>query len=280
MDATLASFERDVIEASRELPVVVDFWAPWCGPCRALGPLLEKLERESGGRWRLVKVNSDENPELSAKFNVRSIPYVVAFVDGQPVSQFLGAQPERAIKAFLDELVPDPSQLELRQARAALASGQASLAEDHLRNAIALDPSNDAARLDMVSILVERRDLAAAREQWASLSPKAPQASSYATTAARLESAERAATLPAAADLERRIEADPGDLAARLDLAEVHIANRAFGPALEQLLAIVKRDRAFGDDVGRRKMLAVFEMAAGDAELVSEFRRRLSATLF
>ena len=99
-------------------------------------------------------------------------------------------------------------------------------------------------------------------------------------TAARLESAERAATLPAAADLARRIEADPGDLAARLDLAEVHVANRAFGPALEQLLEIVKRDRAFGDDAGRRKMLAVFEMAAGDADLVSEFRRRLSATLF
>jgi putative thioredoxin len=280
IDATLASFERDVLQASRELPVVVDFWAPWCGPCRALGPLLEKLERESGGRWRLVKVNSDENPELSARFKVRSIPFVVAFVGGQPVSQFLGAQPEGTIRAFLDQLVPDPSELELRQARAALANGQSTLAEDHLRNAIALDPSNDAARLDMVAILLERRDLAGAREQWASLSPKAPQSSAYATTAARLESAERAATLPAAADLARRIEAAPGDLAARLDLAEVHIANRAFGPALEQLLEIVKQDRAFGDDAGRRKMLAVFDMAAGDADLVSEFRRRLSATLY
>ncbi len=280
IDASLASFERDVLEASREVPVVVDFWAPWCGPCRALGPMLEKLERESGGRWRLVKVNSDENPELSAQFGVRSIPFVVAFVDGKPASQFLGAQPEGAIKAFLERLVPDPSELELRQARAALAAGQPTLAEDHLRNAIALDPSSDAARLDMVAILVDRGELAAARTQWGQLSPKAAQASAHATTAARLEAAERAATLPAAADLESRIAADPGDLAARLDLAEVRIAGREFGAALEQLLEIVKRDRAFGDDIGRRKMLAVFDLAAGDPELVSGFRRRLSATLY
>ncbi|MBL0143550.1 MAG: tetratricopeptide repeat protein [Betaproteobacteria bacterium] len=280
MDATLATFERDVLEASRDAPVVVDFWAPWCGPCRALGPLLEKLERESGGRWKLVKVNSDENAELSAQFGVRSIPFVVAFVDGRPVSQFLGAQPEGTIRAFLDKLVPDPSELELRHARAALASGQASLAEDHLRNAIALDPSNDAARLDMVAILMDRRDLAGARVLWPLLSPKAPQASAYATVLARLEAAERAATLPAAGDLERRIEADPGDLGARLDLAEVRIANREFGPALEQLLEIVRRDRAFGDDVGRRKILAVFEMAADQPDLVADYRRRLSATLY
>jgi len=280
IDASLASFERDVLEASRELPVVVDFWAPWCGPCRALGPLLEKLERESGGRWRLVKVNSDENPELSAQFGVRSIPFVVAFVDGKPVSQFLGAQPEGAIKAFLAQLVPDPSELELRQARAALAAGQTALAEDHLRNAIALDPSNDAARLDAIGILLDRGDLAGAREHWASLSPKAQQASAWTTTSARLEAAERAATLPAAGDLARRIEADPGDLAARLDLAEVHIANRDFGAALGQLLEIVKRDRAFGDDIGRRKMLAVFEMAAAEPDLVSDYRRRLSGVLY
>lgn len=280
IDTTLANFERDVLEASRDVPVVVDFWAPWCGPCRALGPLLEKLERESGGRWRLVKVNSDENPELSAQFGVRSIPFVVAFADGKPVSHFLGAQPEGAVRAFLGQLVPDPSEVELRQARAAVAAGQPTAAHEHLRNAIALDPSNDAARLDMVSLLVDRGDLAGAREQWALLSPKAPQASSYAVTSARLEASERAAKLPAATDLARRIEADPGDLAARLDLAEVHIANRDFGPALEQLLEIVKRDRAFGDDIGRRKMLAVFELAAGHADLVSEFRRRLSSTLY
>ncbi len=280
IDATLASFERDVLEASREVPVLVDFWAPWCGPCRALGPLLEKLERESAGRWKLVKVNSDENPELSAQFGVRSIPFVVAFVDGKPVSQFLGAQPEGALRAFLDKLVPDPSKLELRAARNALASGQASLAEGHLRNALALDPSNDAARLDLVAILADRGELAAAREQWGQLSPRAPQASSHATVQARLEAAERAGSLPPAGELARRIAADPADLRARLDLAEVHIAGRDFASALEQLLEIVRRDRAFEDDAGRRKMLAVFEMAAADPALVADYRRRLSSTLY
>ena len=280
IDASLASFERDVLEASREVPVVVDFWAPWCGPCRALGPLLEKLERESGGRWRLVKVNSDENPELSAQFGVRSIPFVVAFADGKPVSQFLGAQPEGAIRAFLEKLVPDPSELELRHARAALAAGQPAIAEEHLRNAIALDPSNDAARLDSVTLFLDRGDLARAREQFALLSPKAEQASAWSTVSARLEAAERAATLPATGELERRIAADPGDLDARRDLAEARIASRDFAAALEQLLEIVRRDRAYGDDLGRRKMLAVFEMAAGDPDLVSDYRRRLSATLY
>jgi putative thioredoxin len=280
IDVTLSSFEREVLDASRQLPIVVDYWAPWCGPCRALGPILEKLEREAAGRWKLVKVNSDENPELSRQYGVRSIPFVVAFVDGQPAAQFLGAQPEATIRTFLEKLVPDPSDLELRQARAALAQGKTSLAESHLGNALALDPSNDSARLDMVGILVDRGDLAGARAQWALLSGRAPQASGFATTSARLEAAERAATLPEASDLVRRIEANPGDLAARLDLAEVRIANREYAPALEQLLEIVKRDRAFGEDIGRRKMLAVFEMAAAEPDLVSDYRRRLSAALY
>jgi putative thioredoxin len=280
IDATLSSFEAEVLEASREIPVLVDFWAPWCGPCRALGPVLEKLEREAAGRWKLVKVNSDENPELSARYGVRSIPYVVAFADGKPASAFVGAQPEGALRAFLEKLVPNPSDVELRRARDALAAGNGELAQDHLGHALALDPTNDAARLDLVSLLLEKRELAAAREQWAQLSGRAPQASGYDTTAARLEAAERAASLPAAEDLERRIAANPGDIAARVDLAEVRIANREFALAMEQLLEVVKRDRKFGDDIGRRKMIAVFEMAAAEPELVSEYRRRLSSALY
>ena len=280
IDATLATFEREVLEASREVPVLVDFWAPWCGPCKTLGPTLEKLERESGGHWKLVKVNADESPELAAQFGARSIPLVVAFADGRPVSQFVGAQPESAIRAFLEKLVPDPGERELRQARTAMASGQVALAQEHLKTAIALDPANDAARLDLVGILLDQGNIAGARAQWALLSPRAPQAPAWDTAATRLEAAEHAATLPAAGDLARLIAADPGNLTARRDLAEVHIAQRDWGPALEQLLEIVQRDRAFDDDLGRRKMLAVFEMAAGEPDLVSEFRRRLSATLY
>jgi putative thioredoxin len=242
--------------------------------------VLEKLEREAAGRWKLVKVNSDENPELSRRFGVRSIPFVVAIFDGEPVAQFLGAQPESAVRAFLDRLVPDPSDLELRQARQALAAGQAALAQDHLRNARALDPSNDAARLDPVALHLDRGEIAAAREHWNLLSSRAPQASGYATAAARLEAAERAERLPPAAELLQRVEANPGDLAARLDLAELRIASREHAAALEQLLEIVKRDRAFGEDIGRRKMLAVFELAAGEEALVADYRRRLAGALY
>ena len=278
IDATLASFDRDVIEASRVAPVLVDFWAPWCGPCRALAPVLEKLEREAGGRWSLVKVNADENPSLSSRFGVRGIPFVLAFVDGEPVSSFSGAQPEGAVRAFLGQVVPDPSALELRRARGALAEGRAALAETHLRNALALDPGNDAARIDLVDLHLERGETEAAKAQWALLSARAPASSRHPVVASRLEAAVRAATLPAAAELGARIAANPGDLAARLDLAEKHVASREYQPALEQLLEIVKRDRAFGDDAGRRKMLAVFEMA--DPDLVATFRRRLAATLY
>ena len=280
IDATLSTFERDVIEASMEVPVLVDFWAPWCGPCKALGPLLERLERDYGGRWKLVKVNSDANPELAASFNLRSIPYAVAFVDGNAVAQFMGAQPEAYLRAFLDQLIPNPAQIEHRSARDALAKGQWEIAETYLKNAIALDPASDGARLDMVSVLLERDDVTGARVQFDTLSAKASQQSTFESVRARLAAAERAATLPSAELLALRIGKAPEDLQARLDLAEIAIAQGAFRPALEQLLDIVRRDRAFGDDIGRTKMLAVFDMAAGDPELVSEYRKKLSSVLY
>src|SRR6185503_19886520 len=163
IDATLSSFERDVIEGSMEVHVIVDFWAPCCGPCKALGPLLEKLEREYGGRFKLVNINADTNPELVASFSLKSIPYAVAFVDGNAVAQFMGAQPENFVRAFLDRLVPNPADIEHRSAREALARGQAGIAEDYLRNAIALDPSHPAARLDMINLLLDRGEVQRAR---------------------------------------------------------------------------------------------------------------------
>jgi len=280
IDATLSTFERDVIEASMEVPVLVDFWAPWCGPCKVLGPLLEKLEREYGGRWKLVNVNSDTNPELASTFNLRSIPYTVAFVDGNAVAQFMGAQPEAYLRAFLDRLIPNPGEMEHRAARDALAKGQIEIAEQYLKNAIALDPANDGARLDMVGILLEHNEADAARVQFDLLSAKAEQQSNFETVRARLEATERAAALPPPEQLTQAIADNPGDLQARLDLAELEIARQSFRPALEQLLEIVKRDRAFRDDIGRLKMLSVFDMAAAEPELVTEYRSKLSSVLF
>ena len=192
IDATLLSFGSDVIKASLEVPVIVDFWAPWCGPCGQLGPLLERLERDYGGRIKLVNVNSDINPELVDAFNVKSIPYVVAFVDGSAVSQFIGAQPEGFVRAFLDRLVPNPSALEHRSARAALAKGQLGLAEDHLENAVALDPSNTAARLDMIAILLQHGDVERARRHFGALNSGARRQSTHAGVLIMLECAEAA----------------------------------------------------------------------------------------
>ncbi len=280
IDATLSSFERDVIEASMEVPVIVDFWAPWCGPCKVLGPLLEKLEREYAGRFRLVNVNSDANPELATSFNLRSIPYTVAFVDGNAVAQFVGTQPESYLRAFLDRLIPNPGELEHRAARDALARGQVEIAEQYVKNAIALDPANDGARLDMVAIHLEHGEVELARRQFDTLSAAAEQQSAFESVTARLIATERAAMLPPAEMLAQRISDSPGDLQARLDLAELQIAQREFRPAMDQLLEVVRRDRRFGDDVGRRKLLVVFDMAAAEPDLVSEYRSKLSSVLY
>ena len=280
IDTTLSMFERDVIEGSLEVPVIVDFWAPWCGPCRQLGPMMEKLEREYGGRFRLVNVNADTNPELVASFNLKSLPYTVAFVDGNAVAQFMGAQPEPFVRAFLDRLTPNPADIEHRAAREALAHGQASIAEDYLKNAIALDPSHAAARLDLVAMLLERNDFAAAERHFGVLTRAAMQESTYAVVSARMEAARKLRVLPPIEVLVRRICSDAADVGARYELAELLIARGDFGPALHQLLEIVRRDRAFRNDAARTRMLQVFEMAAADEPLVLEYRTRLSSLLF
>lgn len=280
IDTTLSAFERDVIEASMDVPVIVDFWAPWCGPCKTLGPLLERLEREYGGRFKLVNVNSELNPELVASFNLRSIPYALAFVDGNAVAQFMGAQPEAFVRAFIDRLVPNPAELEHRSAREALSRGQPGLAEDHLKNAIALDPSHAAARLDMCALLLERGRVDDARRHFGTLNGNARQQVAYSVVRAHLDAAEKASNLPPIDQLMRRIHFTPGDLQARLELADLLISTRDFGPAMNQLLEILQRDRTFRDDVARIRMLTVFEMAAEEPELVTEYRSRLSTLLF
>jgi putative thioredoxin len=280
IDTTLSTFERDVLEASSEAPVIVTFWAPWCEPCKALHPVLERLEREFGGRFRVVNVNTDANPELVASFSLKSIPHVVAFVDANAISQFAGAQPEAFVRAFVERLAPNPADLEHRAARDALARGQAPLAEQSLRNAVALDPSHDAARLDLAAMLLERGELWAAAEHFALLSSRAVGLANYASVRARFEAAEIAATLPPEGQLRRRLAEDAGDLQARLDLADLRIAQGKYAEALDQLLEIVRRDRTFGEDVGRVRMLEVFEMAADDPDLVAAYRERLSQLLF
>ena len=280
IDTSLPTFESDVLEASMEAPVLLEFWAPWCEPSREMGPMLERIEREMGGRYRLARANADENEELLASFNLDAIPHVVAFVGGIAVAQFAGAQPEAFLRAFIERLTPDPSGLEHRCAHNALTLGQKAIAEEHLRTALALDPANDAARLDLVGIFLGRGELAAARAHFGVLSRKASSCVAYGITRERLETAELATLLPPAEVLERRIEFDGSDLASRSDLAELAIARGDYEAAMQQLLEITRRDRTFMDDIGRRRLLEVFEMAAGTPELVAEYRARLSTVIF
>jgi len=278
-DVTSQNFAQEVIETSRQIPVLVDFWAPWCGPCRTLGPMLEKLEAEYAGKWKLAKINSDENPELSAQFHVRSIPYVVAFVDGKPVNQFVGVLPEAQLRTFLDRVIPQPAEVAYREGLAASQAGETAHAREAFQNALAFDPGFDAARFALVNLLLDIGDAHAAQDEFALLSPKAPQDERYAPLETRLRATERADTLPDAGALRTVVEAQPDNLQARLDLAQQYIAGQDYEAALEQLLAIVERDRAFRDDIARKTMVSVFDMMRDAPQAVSHWRRQLASKL-
>jgi putative thioredoxin len=249
MDITPATFEREVLEASAEVPVLVDFWAPWCAPCRALGPILEKLEREYAGRFKLVKVNSDENQDLAAAFGVRSIPDVIAFRNGKPAAHFLGALPESQVRAFIDRLLPSAADLE------------------------------DLARLDRAEALIEQRQAEEAERVLGEVQANAQ-------LDARREALLAAARFSRAAggtdedELRRRLAAQPEDLEARFALAQVHAAAHRYREAMEELLAIVQKDKQWRDGEARKQLVNLFTLAGEQPELVSEYRRRLATALY
>ena len=281
MDTTLATFEKDVIEGSTLAPVLIDFWAPWCGPCKTLGPMLEKLEAEYEGKWKLVKVNVDENQELAAHFQVRSIPHVIAFAEGRPVDQFIGVLPEGQLREFIDRLVPDSTEAERANAQIAIAEGRFDDALDHLKAALAFDPGYDDARLDLIDLLLNQNRFDEARNQVDLLSPKTTQGidARFNAIKTRLDALDAAADLPPTDALEAKVAANPADLEGRFDLANAFIARRKYAEALGQLIEIVQRDRSFREDIGRKTMLSVFDLAAHQPELVSQWRRKLSAAL-
>ena len=278
IDVGSDNFQDVVLEGSKRAPVIIDFWAPWCAPCRALKPILEKLADEYAGRFTLAKINSDENQEIAASFGVRGIPAVKAVVDGKLVDEFVGALPESQVRAFIERVLPTPADLKRKEAELLLAAGQATQALAVLDDSLALDPRNEPAKIARLEALLILDRLDEARAAAADLSPLSDDEPRVASLRARLQFADDDDVDPT--ELTKRIGADPHDLDARLQLARSYVRSQAYEPALEQLIEIVRTDRKFGDDIGRKMMVEVFNLLGGQGELVGKYRRLLSASLY
>ena len=283
-DATTQTFMKDVVEASHKVPVIVDFWAPWCGPCKQLGPALEKLVRQAGGAVRLVKVNVDENQELAAQMRVSSIPMVYAFHRGQPVDGFAGAIPESQLRAFIEKLTGGakaPIDQALEQAHAALKAGDANAAAAMFGQILAQDPTDASAIGGMIRAVVQSGDTARARQIAGGLTDALRAHVEIAAALSALDLAEQSAG--AAGDLARLqalLAADPADHQARFDLAAAQFAHGNAEAAIAELLAVIKRDRKWNDEAARKQLVKVFDALGPTDPLTINGRRQLSSILF
>ncbi|NWG31339.1 MAG: tetratricopeptide repeat protein [Rhodocyclaceae bacterium] len=284
IDVSVIDFDEKVLAASRRVPVIVDFWAPWCQPCRILKPILEKLAAEYGRKFILAKVNSDENQELAMRYGVRGIPAVKAFVGGELVDEFTGALPEAQIREFIERLIPSPAEPLRREALALAATGDIAAARRKMAQAIELDPKNDSAYLDYVQLSLELgtpEALSEAAELLEAVADRVRDQDRAAALKARIEMAKAASGVDVAA-LQARLERDANDHEARLQLANALALRQDYSAALEHLLEIVRRDRKWNDEAGRKGMLKLFTLLSAQPQyddLVRKFRIALARTL-
>ena len=286
IDVTMDNFMAEVIEASATTPTIVQFWAPWCGPCKQLGPVLEKVTGASGGKVRMVRVNIDDNAQIAQQMRVQSVPTVYGFVDGKPVDGFAGAQPESAVREFVDKLAgmggagADAAAI-LEAAEAALAAGDPDTAMTQFQQVMSLSPESVPALAGVVRCLTASGDIAGAREVIDQLNEDYLNDQAMKTAVAAVELAEKASASAGELDAARTaVEADPANLAARQDYALALFAVGRNAEAMDQLLESIRIERGWNDDAARLQLLEFFtSLGAANPDVIAA-RRRLSTLLF
>ena len=299
IDVTVANFETEVVEASMTTPVLVDFWAPWCGPCKSLGPVLEKLEAAYNGRFKLVKINSDEEQELAGAFGIRSIPTCVLMVGGKPADGFMGALPEGQVKAFLDKHLPAENELEAQaeeeEALQALDDGDVETALAKLQQAVETDPHNDDARFDLVKLLLEMGLEDEAKVAFAPVIAKAAGVRKLDSLNHWIKALDAVAHFADQASAEgqflSKISASKRDFEARFGIVQLRMAEQRWTDAMDELLEILMRDKTWNSDLARKTYVAVLDIIEPPKPKVAEgqippedptvatYRRRLSSVV-
>jgi len=284
-DTTTEAFMADVIDASMEVPVIVDFWAPWCGPCKQLTPIIEKAVKAANGAVKLVKLNIDDHPEIPTQMRVQSIPAVYAFKDGRPVDGFVGAQSESQIKAFIQKLAgkagPSPIDEAIEMAKQAMAAGDLATAQDVFAQVLDHQPGNAPALAGLARIALGQGAIEDAKQIIGQVQGEGLKQADVISVKAGIELAEGAAAAQGAtAEFETRLAADPADHAARLELANALFAAGEQAVAIDHLLQIVRADRDWNEQAARKQLLKLFEALGPMDPLTVQTRKRLSSILF